>query len=126
MYNDRWKRTVAYSTTKSITSYDNDIVEMQIAMNKTIAGATSQTGTSTTFNNKYMRIKIIPTDDPTHYDIELIKVDDSGSKNSPASLELMPDVDSYFNYSREEFVLNYRWKDSKGYWMEVTETATSK
>ncbi len=99
---------------------------MQIAMNKTIAGATSQTGTSTTFNNKYMRIKIIPTDDPTHYDIELIKVDDSGSKNSPASLELMPDVDSYFNYSMEEFVLNYRWKDSKGYWMEVTETATSK
>lgn len=126
IYNDRWKRTTAYSTTKSITSYDNDIVEMQMIMNKTIAGATSQTGTSTTFNNKYMRIKIIPTDDPTHYDIELIKVTDSGSKNSPDTLELIPDKDSYYNSSREEFVLNYRWKDSKGFWMEVTETATSK
>ena len=125
IYNDRWARTKAYSTTKSITSYDNDIVEMQMIMNKTIAGATSVTGTSTTFNDKYMRIRIIPTDDPTHYDIELIKVTDSGSKNSPASLELIPDKDSYYNSNREEFVLNYRWKDSKGYWMEVTETATS-
>ena len=94
-------------------------------MNKTIAGATSVTGTSTTFNNKYMRIKIIPTDDPAHYNIELIKVTDSGSKNSPDTLELIPDKDSYYNSNREEFVLNYRWKDSKGYWMEVTETAIS-
>lgn len=126
LYNDRWQRTAAYATTKSVTSIDNDIVEIQIAMNKTIAGATSQTGTSTTFNNKYMRIKIIPTDDPTHYDIELIKVEDSGSKNSPATLELTPGQDSYYNYNREEFVLNYRFQDSKGYWMEVTEVATAR
>jgi hypothetical protein len=72
-----------------------------------------------------MRIKIIPTDNPEHYTVELIKVEDSGSKNSPASLEWIPEVDSYYNSLREEFVLNYRWKDSKGYWMEVSEIATS-
>ena len=126
IFSTRWTRTATYSASKSITSYDNDIVEMlMIKTGSTIAGATSQTGTSSTFANKYMRIKIIPTDDPTHYDIELIKVEDSGSKNSPATLELTPGQDSYYNYNKEEFVLNYRFQDSKGFWMEVTEVASA-
>lgn len=127
IFNSRWTRTATYSASKSITSYDNDIVEvLMIKTGSSIAGATSQTGTSSTFANKYMRIKIIPTDDPTHYDIELIIVEDLGSKNSPATLELTPGQDSYYNYNKEEFVLNYRFQDSKGYWMEVTEVATAR
>jgi hypothetical protein len=53
-------------------------------------------------------------------------VEDLGSKNSPATLELTPGQDSYYNYNKEEFVLNYRFQDSKGYWMEVTEVATAR
>ena len=95
--------------------------------NSTIAGMTSLSySSSSAFSNKYMRIKIIPTDNPEHYDIELIKITDmSSTNNSPATLELIPDTDSYYNSVREEFVLNYRFQDSKGYWNEVTEIATS-
>lgn len=128
VYNSRLSMTKAYSETKSVTSVDNDIVQIQMVKNSTIAGMTSTSYTSSSaFSNKYMRIKIIPTDNPEHYDIELIKITDMGStNNSPASLELIPDMDSYYNSVREEFVLNYRFQDSKGYWNEVTEIASAR
>ncbi|MBR4883432.1 MAG: DUF1735 domain-containing protein [Bacteroidales bacterium] len=126
VYNSRLSMTKAYSATKSVTSVANDVVQIQMVKNSTIAGMSSTSYTSSSaLNNKYMRIKIIPTDNPEHYDIELIKITDmSSTNNSPATLELIPDTDSYYNSVREEFVLNYRFQYN-GYWNEVTEIATS-
>lgn len=126
VYNSRLSMTKAYSASKSVTSVANDVVQIQMVKNSTIAGMSSTAYTSSSaLNNKYMRIKIIPTDNPEHYDVELIKITDMSSKNnSPSTLELIPGTDSYYNSVREEFVLNYRFQYN-GYWNEVTEIATS-
>lgn len=119
-------REGAYSVDKTLVSFDKDVVEMQIGTNATIAGAAA-TGTSTTYNDKYMRVRIIPTENKAHYNIEYILVSDKAkANNSPASLEANPDKESYYNWDEEQFVLNYRWKHSDGLWITVEETLSAK
>lgn len=119
-------RTGSYEVEKSLSSYESNIVEMQIAKNATIAGA-GNTGTSSTYNDKYMRIKVIPTDNKEKYNVELILVTDMGkSNNSPNTLELDPEKESYYNWNKEEFVLNYRWKHTDGKYITVTEILSAK
>ncbi|MDD2594772.1 MAG: DUF1735 domain-containing protein [Bacteroidales bacterium] len=119
-------RTGAYSVDKDMVSYEKDMVEMQIATNATIAGA-GATGTSTTYNNKYVRVKIVPTDDKSHYDIEYVLITDKGkANNTPASFEADPDAKSYYDWNLEKFVLNYRWKHTDGKWITVEEILSAK
>lgn len=104
-------RSQAYAAKKSPVSYEADIVELQIATNNTIAGAAATAASSTTYNNKYMRLRIIEGDDIRHNKVEYILVTDKGTRNnSPATLEADPDAESYYDYMAEQFVLNYRWK----------------
>ena len=119
------KRSGAYSVKKAPTSYADDIIEMQLATNNTLAGAAVNKTTATTYNNKYMRVKIIPTADPKKFAIEYILVTDKSTRNnSPATLEADPDNESYYDWDKEQFVLNYRWRhpdNAKGEWCTVSE-----
>ena len=104
-------RSQAYAAKKSPVSYEADIIEVQIATNNTIAGAAATAASATTYNNKYMRLRVIEGDDLRHNKIEYILVTDKGTRNnSPATLEADPDAESYYDYMAEQFVLNYRWK----------------
>lgn len=119
-------RTGAYSAKKAPTSYLADVIEVQCATNNTIAGASSTAATSGTYNNKYMRLKIIPTADPKIFDIEYIRVTDKTNKknNSAETLEADPDNRSYYDWDKEQFVLNYRWRHpdkATGKWVTVSE-----
>lgn len=115
-------RSGGYSAKKSPTSYLEDVIEIQMICNNTIAGAKSSQMGSTTYNNKYMRIRVIPTADVNHYGVELIPVTDKSKKNnSPDGLELDPDAESYYDADQERFVLNYRWKHTDGNWITATE-----
>ena len=118
-------RTGSYAAKKAPTSYLADVIEMQCATNNTIAGATAAAATSTTYNNKYIRIKLVPTADPNIFNIEYILVTDKATRNnSPATFEADPDNPSYFDFIKEQFVLNYRWRHpdrETGQWVTVTE-----
>lgn len=115
-------RSGGYSAKKSPTSFADDMIELQMCCNNTIAGAKSSQLASTTYNNKYMRLKVIPTSDIHHYNVELFIVTDKSKKNnSPDTLELDPDEDSYYDADMERFCLHYRWKHTDGNWMNVTE-----
>jgi len=124
---DNTGRTGAYSVSKEITGVSNDVVELQMCTNGTIAGASATATSSTTYNNKYMRLKIIPTDNKKHYNVEMILVTDKAkSNNSPATLELIPDQDSYYDWEQERFVLNYRWQHTDKTYINVTEVLQAK
>lgn len=115
-------RTASYSASKNLTSFDAETVELQMCTNGTIAGADATATSSTTYNNKYMRIKVIPTDNKSHYDVEIVLVKDKAkANNSPADLQFIPGTDNYYDWNEEKFVLNYQWKDSKGEFVEVEE-----
>lgn len=119
-------RTGAYAAKKAPTSYLADVIEMQCATNNTVAGATATAATSATYNNKYMRIKLVPTADPNIFDIEYIRVTDKTNKkqNSAETLEADPDNRSYYDFIKEQFVLNYRWRHpdkATGEWVTVSE-----
>ena len=119
-------RTGAYSAKKAPTSYLSDVIEVQCGTNNTIAGATATAATSATYNNKYMRLKIVPTADPKIFNIEYILVTDKTNKknNSPETLEADPDNPSYYDWNKEQFVLNYRWRHpdkATGQWVTVSE-----
>ena len=104
-------RTATYSTKKNVATYAPDILEVNIIMNNTIAGAKPSQTTATTYNNRYVRIKVIPTADKNHYDIEYIPVTDRSTKqNTPDTFEPVPDADNYYDWNLEKFVLNYRFK----------------
>lgn len=114
---DATQRTGNYSTTKSPISIDKDILRVQLATNGTIAGIISGTATSSTaFNNKFYRLKIIPTENKNKYKLEIIK-----EATSPATLEFDPERESYYDWDYEKFYLNYRFKDSSGKWVNVAE-----
>ena len=104
-------RVAAYSAKKNPTSYAADMIELQLATNGTIAGATSAQSSSTTYNNRYVRLKVTPTADQNKYAVEYVLVTDKGTRyNSPDTLEADPDSESYYDWKAERFVLNYRWK----------------
>jgi hypothetical protein len=118
-------RTGAYSAKKAPTSYTDDAIEMQIATNNTLAGAAAGKATATTYNNKYIRIKVVPTDDPKKFAVEYLLVTDKATRNnSPATFEADPNNPSYYDWEKEEFVLNYRWRHpdkATGKWVTVSE-----
>lgn len=110
------QRTSGYSVTKVPTSESKDMLRIQMITNNTIAGATATGTSSSTFNNKYYYLKIIPADNKNKYNIELVK-----EATSPASLELIPDKESYYDWDYETFHLFYRFKDNSGKWVNVSE-----
>lgn len=118
-------RTATYSDKKSVTTYDSDIVEFNICKNNTIAGAKASQTTATTYNNRYVRVRIIPTADKSHYDIEYIPVTDKAKKNNtPDEFKAVEGKDNYYDWNEEKFVMNYCWmhvekKDTS--WIYVTE-----
>ncbi len=120
---DATGRNAAYSAKKSPVSITEDIIEMQMSTNSTIAGAKASAASSATYNNKYFRIKVLPKADSHRYGVEIIQVTDKGTKNnSPATLEADPDKESYYDWDSEMFVLNYRWQHTDKSWIYVTET----
>lgn len=125
VYSETTKRTGAYSAKKAPTSFADDVIELQIATNNTLAGAAANKATATTYNNKYMRIRIVQTADPKKYDVEYILVTDKSTRNnSPATFEADPDNPSYYDWDKEQFVLNYRWRhpdNATGEWVTVSE-----
>lgn len=118
-------RSAAYSDKKSVTTYDSDIVELNLCKNNTIAGAKPTSATATTYNNRYIRVKIIPTSDKSHYDIEYIPVTDKAKKNNtPDKFQAIEGKDNYYDWNEEKFVMNYMWmhvekKDTS--WVHVSE-----
>lgn len=118
-------RSAAYSAKKSATTFASDILEVNTCANNTIAGATVDKQSATTYNNRFIRLKIIPTEDKSHYGIEYVIVTDKAKKNNtPDYFEADPTRESYYDWNEEKFVLNYRWlhiakKDSN--WVYVQE-----
>lgn len=106
-------RRVTYSSTMNLVTYDSDIVEAYICKNAstgTIAGAKSTQSKATTYNDSYVRIKIIPTSDKSHYDIEYIPVTDKAKKNNtPEGFKPIEGAENYYDWNQEKFVLNYTW-----------------
>ncbi len=114
-------RSASYQVNKQPTSHDETTLRIQMAANNTIAGGT--TGTSSTYNNKFYRLKVIPNpSDKRNWGVEIIRITDEGTTfNSPVTLELDPEKTSYFDWDYETFYLNYRWKHTDGKWIWVTE-----
>lgn len=110
------QRSAGYSVTKAPTSESKEMLRIQMVTNNTIAGATGTSTSSSTFNNKYYYLKIIPTDNKNKYNIEILK-----ETTSPATLELIPDKESYYDWDYEKFYLFYRFKDNSGKWVNVSE-----
>lgn len=106
-------RSANYSVTKAPTTHDAETIRIQMSTNGTNAG--------TSFNNKFYRLKVTPNPaDNRNWGVELIRITDEGTANSPADLELNPNKPSYYDWDYETFYLNYRWRSS-GFWVEVTE-----
>ena len=104
-------RSGAYSAKKSGTTFDSDVLEITLCANNTIAGATADKASATTYNNRYFRLKIVPTNDKSHYGVEYIIVTDKAKKNNtPDFFEADPTRESYYDWNEEKFILNYRWK----------------
>jgi hypothetical protein len=106
--NTTTKRNSSHQVDKKPISIASDIIEMQMATNDTVAGKEA--------DNKYFNLKIIPTDNKQKWNVELIK-----TRRSPATLELTPDKESYYDWDYETFHLFYRFKDSGGNYIEVEE-----
>ncbi|MBM3419743.1 MAG: DUF1735 domain-containing protein [Bacteroidetes bacterium] len=106
-------RSANYSVTKAPTTHDAETIRIQMSTNGTNAG--------TTFNNKFYRLKVIPNPaDSRNWGLELIRITDEGTANSPVDLELNPNKTSYYDWDYETFYLNYRWR-SGTFWVEVSE-----
>ena len=124
------KRTASYSAKKTPVTYAADMIEMELATKNTIAGAKVDATTSATYNGRLIRIKIIPTADKTHYNIEYVPVTDGTKKtNTPDGFEPIPDTENYYDWMEEKFVLNYRWKHVEKKdtsWVNVSEIMSAK
>jgi hypothetical protein len=106
-------RAQNYSASKSPVSHDAETIRLQMSTNGTNAG--------TTFNNKFYRLKVIPNlTNNRKWGVELIRITGEGAADSPVSLELNPNKESYFDWEYETFYLNYRWL-SGTFWVEVSE-----
>lgn len=115
-------RTRAYQVNKAPTSHDESTLRIQMITNSTIAGASATGSSSSTYNNKYYRLKVIPNpSDKRKWGVEIILITDEGSNNSPATLEFDPEEESYFDWDYETFYLFYRWKHTDGKWIWATE-----
>ncbi len=101
-------RNSSHQVNKQPVSIANDIIQMQMATNNTVAGYAG--------NNKWFNLKIIPTDDKRKWDVELIK-----TSWSPSTLELTPGKESYYDWDYETFHLFYRFQDYYGSYIEVEE-----
>ncbi len=113
-------RSASYQVNKLPTSHDESTLRIQMITNTTIAGGT--TGTSSTYNNKFYRLKVIPNpSDKRRWGVEIILITNEGTNNSPATLELDPEEESYFDWDYETFYLHYRWKHTDGRWIWATE-----
>lgn len=112
VYSEATDRSRTYSAKKNAATYASDVFEINIATNNTIAGAKAGSTSATTYNNRYVRIKVIPTADKSHYDIEYVPVTDKSNKkqNTMDFFEAVPDAENYYDWNLEKFVLNYRWK----------------
>ena len=118
-------RTNDYTATKELVSVDDDIVELQVITNSTIAGvnAGSSSTSSSTYNDLKIKIRIIPTSDPTHYKVEYIH--SSTIKNLfPSTFEPDPDNESYYDWYAQRFHLYYRWQHVDGKYITVSEQLT--
>lgn len=103
-------RTAAYSAKKSATTFDTDIFEVEMLTRNTIAGAAVDKTQATTYNNRYIRIKVIPSADKSRFGVEYIPVTDKAKKNNtPDMFEADPANESYYDWNEEKFVLNYRF-----------------
>jgi hypothetical protein len=116
-------RSGSYQLNKAPTSYDKETIQLQLITNNTVAGtAAGSTGTSSTYNNKFFRLKVIPnTADSRKWGVQLILITDMGTSNSPITLEFTPGLDSYYDWEYETFYLNYRWRHTDGKWIEASE-----
>ena len=80
--------------------------------------------------DSYVRIKIIPTADKSHYDIEYIPVTDKAAKNNtPEGFKPIEGAENYYDWNQEKFVLNYTWmhvdkKDTT--WINVSSVLQAK
>lgn len=113
---EKSQRSGGYAVTKAPTSYERDIIRIQMLTNNTVAGATGTSTSSNKFNDKYYLLKIIPTDNKNRWNVEIIK--ESGT---PDTLELDPDKESYYDWDYETFHMNYRFKDQDNGWVYVSE-----
>jgi hypothetical protein len=113
-------RSGSYQVNKLPTSYDESTLRIQMITNTTIAGGT--TGTSSTYNNKFYRLKVVPNPaDSRRWGVEIILITTEGTNNSPVTLELDPEQESYYDWDYETFYLHYRWKHTDGKWIWATE-----
>jgi hypothetical protein len=107
-------RAANYTGTKAPLTYDAETVRIQMSRDNSNAGAT--------YNSKFYRLKVIPNAaNSRDWGVELIRITDEGTANSPVDLELTPTKHSYYDWDYEKFYLFYRWKNPTGFWIEVTE-----
>lgn len=122
---------VSGKTTKSPVSLSEDMLYFSTMLTKYFNGADNYDYSAKYYIYYSYAIKIIPTADKNKYGVELIKTDSSiTGKNwygyqSPVTLELDPDKESYYDYDYERFYLNYRYKKN-GEWVTVTEILEAK
>lgn len=115
-------RTGSYQVNKAPTSFDENILRIQMITDNTIAGATQTGASSATYNNKFYRLKVIPNpENKRDWGVEIIRITDEGTNNSPATLEFDPEFHSYYDWDYETFYLFYRWKHSDGKWIWAAE-----
>lgn len=110
-------RSAGLSSKVTTMTYSEDTYEMNVVCKGSIAG--------TTYNYNLMRVKVIPTDNKSHYNVEIIPVSDKEKKyNSPAELSPDTERESYYDWNEEKFILNYRWKhiarrDTSWYYVQL-------
>lgn len=110
-------RSGGISSKMTAMTYSADTFEMYVICKGSISG--------TAYINNMMRVKVIPTDDRSHYGVELLPVTDKPKKNnSPTDFAPDPGRESYYDWNEEKFVLNYRWKhiakkDTSWYYVQL-------
>ncbi|MEF9987196.1 MAG: DUF1735 domain-containing protein [Bacteroidales bacterium] len=116
-------RTNASAGQKSFTSYSIDMVDLPIFIDYIDNDLVDNWDYDNWDYIPYsFRLKIIPTDNKNKYKVELIKLPrDAWGYRNPASLELDPEKESYFDWDYETFHLNYRYKSYDGSWINISE-----
>lgn len=101
----------AYGEEITPATISADTFEMPLTNTNTVAGSKITGPETSTYAKCRVRIKVIPTDDKTHYKVEYIPVATGDSKvDTPFGFEASPDEESYYNWMDETFYLYYRWK----------------
>lgn len=106
-------RSRNYSQNKTPTTHDGQTLRIQMLRNSSNAGSSA--------NNKYYLLKVIPNPaDSRKWGVEIIHITNEGVQNTPASLELHPTKESFYDWDFETFNLNYRFQVGST-WYEVSE-----